>query len=289
VIVMLGLLCGTYGTACSSDDGNGGTPPAFEAGGGEDGTVVDPGDGGGGDAPDTSVKPSLVNVSNHNIDVAGDPRFYVLSVPKTYDASRSYPLIVALHGDGQNADGFRTFLDLDALSGNDAITAYPDQVIDLGTPFDQNGDQKLVAAVIAEVKGQFNVNASKVWGFGYSKGGFMLNELSCKKPGLFTAFAAHAAGAPSVTADQCPGIVGLPVMMTEGDRNVDIGASFAAQYWSQVNGCGTNLSASTPSECQKYDGCPSGKPVVYCLAPGVTHFPIWTKATTVTWDFFKAL
>lgn len=285
VLVMLGL----YGTACSSDDGNRGAAPVFEAGPGDgDSAVVDPGDG-GVDAPDASVKPSLVNVSNHNIDVAGDARFYVLSVPKSYDASRSYPLIVALHGDGQDADGFRKFLDLDALSGNDAITAYTDRVVDLGTAFDQNGDQKLVAAVIAEVKSQFNVNARKVWGFGYSKGGFMLNELSCRKPGMFTAFAAHAAGAPSATADQCPGILGLPVLMTEGDRDLGIGASFAAQYWAGVNGCGMNLSASSPAECQRYDGCPSGKAVVYCLAPGVSHYPIWNQATNVTWAFFTSL
>lgn len=283
-------MLGLYGTACSSDGGNGNTAPTFEAGpGDEDGAVVEPPEGGGSDAPDTSVKPSLVNVSNRNIDVAGQPRFYVLSVPRTYDASRSYPLIVALHGDGQNADGFRQFLDLDALSGNDAITAYPDQVVDLDKPFEQNGDQQLVAAVIAEVKSQFNINAGKVWGFGYSKGGFMLNQLSCRKPGTFTAFAAHAAGAPSVTADQCAGIVGLPVLMSEGDRDLGIGATFAAQYWAGVSGCTTNRSASTPAECQTYDGCPAGKQVVYCLAPGVSHYPIWNQATKVTWAFFTSL
>ncbi len=283
------MLFALHVSACGSDHDGGVTPTPAEAGADvdTDGAVVDP--DGAPDTPDTSVKPSLVNVTNNNIQVAGDARMYVLSVPKTYDASRSYPLIVALHGDGQNADGFRQFLNLDDLTGNDAITAYPDGVVELFTPYDQNGDQQLVEAVINEVKGKLSINASKVWGFGYSKGGFVLNELACRKPGLFTAFAAHAAGAPSEMAAQCPGILGLPVMMTEGDRNLDIGATYAAQYWAAVNGCGANLSASSPAECQKYDGCPSGKPVVYCLAPGVTHFPIWNQATKVSWDFYKTL
>jgi len=283
-LVMLGL----YVTACSSDDNHAPAPPT-EAGLilDSDGNVVEPPDG--PEQRDATVKPSLVTVSNHTIDVAGDARSYVLSVPKTYTASRSYPLIVALHGDGQNADGFRQFLDLDAIAGNDAVTVYTEQVEDLFTAYDQNGDQKLVLAAISDVKGQYNIDAGKIWGFGYSKGGFILNELSCRKPGAFTAFTAHAAGKPAASASQCPGIVGLPVMMTEGDGDLGIGATFAAQYWAEVNGCGTNRSPSTPAECQRYDGCPNGKPVVYCLAPGVTHFPIWNQAVKVSWDFLKSL
>lgn len=244
----------------------------------QDGSVVSP----------DATKPSKVNVSKESISVAGTGRSYVLSVPKTYDPGRKYPLIVALHGDGGDADGFRVFLGLDEIAGDDAIMAYTDQVVDLYTPFDENPDHQLVEAVINEVKKKRSIDANKVWAVGYSKGGFVLNELACRKPGLFKAMAGHATGAPSVQPDQCPGIVGLPAMLTEGDNDRDIGAEYAASYWAQVNGCGSSR-ATTTAPCEAFAGCPKGKPVVYCLAPGVNHYPIWNRAAQVSWDFFKSL
>ncbi|HSO32891.1 MAG TPA: hypothetical protein VLT33_10245 [Labilithrix sp.] len=282
------LLVGLYTSACGGNDGGGGTAPPFEAGTADtDGAVIDPPDA-VIDPPDTN-KPSKVNVTNHNINVAGDPRFYVLSVPKTYDASKKYPLIIAMHGDGQNADGFRQFLGFDEITGDDAITAYTDGVVDLFTDYDQNGDQQLVEAVINELKGKLSIDSTKIWGFGYSKGGFIANELACRRPGLFTAITAHATGGPQETSDKCPGILPIPILLTQGDRDLNIGANFAAEYWASVNGCGTNRVTSAPAECQKYTACPSSKPVVYCLAPGVSHFPIWNQATTVSWAFFRSL
>jgi hypothetical protein len=57
-----------------------------------------------------------------------------------------------------------------------------------------------------------------------------------------------------------------------------------------VNGCGTSRtpSAANPA-CYTTDGCPATKPVVYCLAPGVVHYPIWNQAVNVSWAFFKKL
>lgn len=281
--------------ACSSDSGgsSSGHPPLPDGATQlEDGAIVDPD---GNVIPPDAVKPSKVVVTTEGVDVLGTGRSYVLSVPKTYNASRSYPLIVALHGDGQNAAGFRTFLGLDEIAGDDAIVAHPDQALDLFTAYDMNPDQQIVEAVINSVKGRYTIDTAKVWAFGYSKGGFMLNEIACRKPGVFKAMAAHATGQPQAEAvgtdgfPVCQGVVGLPVMTSQGSNDTQIGADFAAQYWAKVNGCGTSRSATTPAQCQKSDGCPPGKPVVFCIAPGVSHFPIWADAAQVSWDWFKSL
>jgi len=59
-----------------------------------------------------------------------------------------------------------------------------------------------------QVKKNRNIDAGKVWGFGYSKGAFMLNEFGCRKPGLFAAIAPHSGGAPQEQDNngdvQCP-------------------------------------------------------------------------------------
>lgn len=257
----------------------------------EDGAVIDQD---GNVIPPDTAKPSKVNVTNEIISVSGGPRAYVLSVPKTYAAGRKYPLILGLHGDGQDATGFRVSLGLDDIAGDDAILAYPDQALDLFTPYDQNGDQLLIEAVITAVKGKLSIDDAKVWGVGYSKGAFMVNEIACRKPGLLKAIAAHATGAPQEPQGTdgypiCPGVIGLPVMTSEGDRDTGIGADFAANYWASVNGCTGTRAASTPAGCDKFTGCPPGKPVTFCLAPGVSHSPMWREAAQVSWDFFKSL
>jgi polyhydroxybutyrate depolymerase len=256
---------------------------------------VDPTDGDVVDPHDAWVKPSKVNATDETVTVLGTSRTYELAVPKTYDASRSYPLIIALHGDGQDGPGFRAFLNFDDIAGDDAIVAYPTGSVDLFTDYDTNADQLLIEATINDVKSKRSIDDAKVWGFGYSKGAFMLNEIQCRKPGLLKAIAFHAGSAPQEEPRDdagypiCPGVTGLPVLATEGDQNTDIGADYGANYWAMVNGCGTSRSTSTPAGCYTTDGCPTDEPVVYCLAPGVSHYPIWDQATTVSWAFYTGL
>jgi polyhydroxybutyrate depolymerase len=281
--------------ACSSDTVRKSAGPFIPDGGMQldDGAVVDM-DGNVVEQPDTSMKPSKVTATDETVTVLGEPRAYQLVVPKTYDAARKYPLIIALHGDGQDGPNFRSVLAWDDVAGDDAIVAYPTGTVDLFTPYDMNPDQLLVEATIADVKTKRSIDSAKVWGFGYSKGAYMLNEIACRKPGVLKAMAFHAGGAPQEPqgADnypQCPGVIGLPVMATEGDKNIEVGADYAASYWAKVNGCSGNRTPSTPAACSTTDGCPADKPVVYCLAPGVVHYPIWDQAVNVSWAFFKTL
>ncbi len=261
-----------------------------------DGAVVAP-DGARIEQP-TPQKSSKVNATDETVDVLGTTRRYVLAVPKTYDAGRKYPLIVALHGDGDTGPGFRAALGFDDLAGDDAIVAYPTGAVDLGTAYDQNSDQLLSQAVIDAVKAKFSIDGAKVWGFGYSKGGFMLNEIACRKPGVFKAMAVHASGAPDapkaptegIDFPVCAGILGLPVLATEGQFDMIHGTEYSAQFWALTNGCSrSQRSATTPAPCQRHDSCPAGKPVVYCVAPGFGHTPIWDQAAAVSWGFFNAL
>lgn len=292
-VIGSGLIAASAVIGMFACEGSGGT--AVPEGGMilDDGAVVGP-DGDIIDPPDTSTpKSSKVNATDETIDVLGKTRMFVLAVPKTYDAARKYPLIVALHGDGQDAPGFRAFLRFDDIAGDDAIVVYPSQAVDLFNPYDQNSDQQLVEATINAVKAKLSIDDGKVWGFGYSKGGFMANQIACRRPGVFKAMAIHAGGAPQDVDGNgypsCPGVIGLPVLATEGEFDTGIGGDFGAQYWASIDGCTNQRSATTPAACQKHDGCPAGKPVVYCLAPGVSHYPIWNEADAVSWTFFNSL
>lgn len=279
--------------ACSDDSSAGGSPNDASTpneGGRSDGGTTDD------DAqaePEPGPQPSKVNTTTETVDVDGTPRKYVLSVPKTYDAGRSYPLVLALHGDGQDAAGFVGFSKLEASTGDEAILAYPDRSEDLFTPYDQNTDQKLIAFIVDAVKGKYSVDAAKIWGFGYSKGGYQLNEIACKKPGIVTAMAIHAGGAPQTRdgngAVDCPAAVGLPVFVTHGANDDPNGGKFGADYWASRAGCQDTLSPTTPPICEAYDGCAPGKPVVFCVVPDQPHYPMYGDAAAHSWAWFKSL
>ena len=278
--------------ACTDDSTSGSTPDdASVPNNNPDGGSQTP--TGDGQAPgDSAPPPSKVNTTNETVDVDGVSREYVLSVPKTYDAGRSYPLIVALHGDGGDASGFVAFAKLDASTGDDAIIAYPNQSVDLFTLYDQNTDQKLIERVIDAVKQKYSIDASKIWGFGYSKGAYQLNEIACKKPGILSAMAIHAGGAPQPDGNgniNCPAAIGLPVFVTHGENDNPGGGEYCAQYWSGYAGCQSSRSPSTPAICQAYDGCDPGKPVVFCLVPGHPHYPLYGEAAAHSWAWFKTL
>jgi hypothetical protein len=83
----------------------------------------------------------------------------------------------------------------------------------------------------------------------------------------------------------------IATLVTHGtaDTNVEFsGGEYAAQYWSEHNGCSATTTASTPAPCETYDGCPADKPVKRCFIEGQGH-PLWDQALTVEWAWFKAL
>lgn len=269
---------------------------------GDPASVTDGGRRDSGTRPNTDDDPSPdgPKVTNETVDVGGTSRAYVLSVPRTYDEGRSYPLIVALHGDGGTAKDFTVSSGLGPVAGEDAILAYPDQSLDLFTPYDENTDQLMIAAIIDAVKSGYSVDTKKIWGFGYSKGAFQLNEIACKRPGVFTAMAIHAGGAPqsrdpdNEDVIDCPNAVAIATFVEHGESDEETGGAaggkFGADYWAGLANCNVDqLSPSTPDICQAYDGCDAATPVVFCAIPGYGHYPLYENAARDSWSWFKAL
>jgi polyhydroxybutyrate depolymerase len=242
------------------------------------------------DPPAGSVK---TTTSFETVDVRGSPRHYALSVPQAYAAGRAYPLVVALHGDGQDAESFRPYLGLEAFSGTDAIVAYPDHSEDLFTPYEENDDQLLIERTIAAISAKYTIDPAKVWGIGYSKGAYQLAEIACKKPGLLKAMAVHAGGAPQARLPSgdvdCPAARPLPVFVTHGELDDPAGGEFGAQYWASLARCQTTRSPTTPSICERYDGCPASTPITYCLVPDQPHSPLYADAAKHSWAWLTSL
>jgi polyhydroxybutyrate depolymerase len=284
---------GAAGEASDTDDGGG---PNDEAGGGGNDATA---------ATDSSMPQELWNVTLETVNVKGTNRTYTLSVPKNYDAGRSYPVVLVFHGDGGDGAGLRGYYFFESASGTDAIVAYPDGTggtWDLYDPDPNNPDFDFVGSLIDQVAGKYNIDKSKVLGTGWSNGAFFVNEVACNRPGLFAVIAPNSGGAPGTNDANWPlkypngfmkcvnNEAPTPAYIVHGKNDATVtpdSGEFDDSYWSYVNGCASTSTATTPTPCISSDACPAGEAVVYCEIPGMGH-AVWSGTAAGAWAFFKA-
>jgi polyhydroxybutyrate depolymerase len=288
--------------ACSSDNTAappGGSPPSSS------GTSGDPASG----APDgsTSSGPtSYVDITRLTATLAGRERIYYLAKPKSFDPSRTYPIVFSFHGNPGNANAPINDTPFDRVSKEDAVIVYPQAATevapgsfdwDIYTPTADNADMNGIAELVAEVKK--TVKSDKTYGFGNSGGAFFVVHFACRFANVFDAISSNAGGGPEEQqagfpqrADgcyECPGGP-LPVLVTHGllDTQVDpAGAAYTRDCYAATNGCLDRTIDIAPSPCKKYEGCSGGNDVVACMIPTQDH-GLWKEALAVSWDFFRA-
>jgi len=111
------------------------------------------------------AKPSTGSL-HKSIEVAGYEMSYAMHVPKNYDAKKSYPLIICLHGAGFVGD---SYIDRwQSRLGSDVILVCP--TIQGGAWWSAQGEN-LVLDVMDAVSFEYNVNPEKVYLTGMSNGG----------------------------------------------------------------------------------------------------------------------
>lgn len=282
--------------ACSTNPAGTSAPSGPDAGSGQN-------EGGGGQQETTSK----VNVTSETLDVEGTTRAYTLGVPKSYDQARAYPLVLVFHGDGGDGPGMRKAHPIDVYSGDDAIIAWPtgiDQGWNIYEPSSTNKDMKFVDALVAALSAKLKIDAKRVFGVGYSSGGYLINQIACRKNGFLRGIVVHAGGAPNEPDDpaagtwptgytKCAGQLAAPeggvaTMAVHGENDSPEGGEFIATYWASLNGCQDTRSPTTPSPCEKHEGCPKDKPVVWCKIPGLGH-SVWENGVKEGWAFIKSL
>lgn len=265
---------------------------------------VEPTDPPDASAPvDAAPPPPPFTVTNESITVGGKERSYILVVPTSYAASKTYPLVLALHGDGGDGERMRAGLHFEDASGQDAIVVYPNgagKTWDLYSPADRDPDVAYLLALVEALRARFHVGGA--FGLGMSSGAFMVNQMACRAPALFRGIVSHSGGAPDEPNDthgswggdfvRCNGqSTGVAVLVIHGmdDQTVAFpSGGHDANYWATVNGCGAGYSAVSPDPCRSRSGCPADKPVVFCPIEGLGH-ALWGQAASASWTFISSL
>ncbi|GAB2517500.1 hypothetical protein GCM10027031_25030 [Corynebacterium atrinae] len=144
----------------------------------------------------TAAAPLAQEVSAGSIDRVittseGKERSYLVSTPPGYDSTRSWPVILAFHGWGQDAQSMRDATQLDKAR---AIVVFADGIDKAWAPAPyakSSGKEDLgfVRTIISEVDKRFNVDHRRIFAAGFSNGGGFAAYLSCQMPDQVTAIA----------------------------------------------------------------------------------------------------
>lgn len=239
-------------------------------------------------------------------------RPYELRVPPGYNASKSAPLLILLHGYTlSGADQEKRFALGRVASAQGMLYAIPDGTKDEnGFRFwnatdgccDQFGaktdDVKYLRALIQDVRSHYNVDAKRIFLAGHSNGGFMAYRMACDAADLI-AGAVSLAGATWNDPKLCKPSTPVAVLQVHGDADVVIkygggrfasnpgdypGARTTVAQWAQLNGCtgalvdaGTVLDlddsvSGTETKMERYAGCSMGAVELWTMK-GSGHFP----------------
>jgi poly(3-hydroxybutyrate) depolymerase len=224
-------------------------------------------------------------------------RVYWLRVPKGYDSTRAYPLVLVGPGCGQSG---KTPTPVEAAAGSDAIIVGMNGVDDC---FDYDAadtpELPYFDAVVAEIEAATCVDTSRVFVSGFSGGSWMTNFLGCARAGVIRAQATVGGGPPPLPATCAGPIPAMYVSDTDDQSNPPAGVMIALARVVAANGCSAEtmpydpgVTLAAPSTCVEYKGCKAGYPVVWCLTSGFAHTDqaATTHLSTIGfWRFWTAL
>ena len=170
-----------------------------------------------------------VPLSAQSLD-PGDPRLlrrslsdqpYRLWVPENYDGSRSYPLVLFLHGGaGRGRDNERHLLDGNGMLINLFVAAQPrfPSIVLAPQASSEHGVEPTLA-VLRHVMKEYRVDPTRIYLIGQSLGGYGALDVLATEPALFAAAVVIAAGGPD---NRAPRYAMLPTWFFHGERDAVI-------------------------------------------------------------------
>jgi len=126
---------------------------------------------------------------DENINFNGEQRTISFYVPTDYDSTKTYNLLIGLHGLGDNSNNFRNalinYLSWDLIFPN-TILAFPDggndPLKDFYTP---EGDEQIIIQTINYCKENYNIDESNIILEGFSLGGRSALKFALDNPDIF--------------------------------------------------------------------------------------------------------
>ena len=176
---------------------------------------------------------------HYALDGANEILPYHMYVPTTYNGSKAFPLIVALHGLGGTEDAFFTSYEakLPGLAEQHGyIVAAPlgyrvdgsygwglgNPPADANTRRVQDFSEQDVMQVLAHVRQQYKIDESRIYLLGHSMGGIGTWKIAAKYPDVWAAIAPFSGSGQPATIERFKHI---PEIVVHGDNDPTVNVS----------------------------------------------------------------
>ncbi len=173
---------------------------------------------------------------------------YLLVLPDDYDPAKPYPLVIMLHGHGQNAQHFAEVAHL--INSANFIYAVPEgpyiaaetegngfshfrELTNYGDdPMTGELSIEWVMSVNADVRRRYAIEGDKFWMVGYSQGGALAHAVAATHPDSVAGYAVHGGYfiPNSIHTDNLKAMkdAGVKILITHGQKDPAIGPEEAA-------------------------------------------------------------
>ncbi len=255
--------------------------------------------------------------------VFGGDRPTSLQVPSTYDAGRSYPLLLALHGWGGTSLLNQIYLGFaSAADARDILIAAPDGLVDRdGKPYWNASDVccdiyetgvddvAYLTGLVEDIQAAYSVDPARIHVVGHSNGGFMAYRLACERADLFAGIVSLAGAAAFADPATCAPAMPVSVLQIHGtadetvpyDGNANFpGAVASVERYATYDACTGSLAPSGTLDIEKrLEGaetttstasCPPGLATDLWTIDGGAHSPILDnpRFADLVWTWLSA-
>ena len=221
--------------------------------------------------PDTSTETGLLSETMSYDD---ETREYLIYIPSSYDPNTATPILFAFHGFSGYSQYFINTADFRSLADQfNFIAVYPQGLVcGGGTTWNTNppgGDNKcsqddigFFPALLNEISGNYNIDASKVFLTGYSNGADFSNSMACYQSSLVTAIAPVSGLMPMNDSSECQPSHATSVMIFNGTidysrpyNGIDgymMSVDQTVAYWSQYNNTDSSPQTNIVGDIENY-------------------------------------
>jgi polyhydroxybutyrate depolymerase len=203
--------------------------------------------------------------------VEGAQRNYRIHLPPNLGGSG--PVVIALHGMLQSADGMDSYLGLNLVADRENFTVvYP---YGLGNAWKDGrnpalrmtfwsppgDDVEFLSKLVQTLVEQQIADPGRIYLVGLSNGGYMTYRMACERSDLFAAFATLSATVPTTYRTSCKPSRAVPVLMINGTADMIVpfyGNSlpgvmslypvmYTAKLFAELDGCSNAAESAVPS------------------------------------------